>query len=120
MASNPVTQSELQTLTANYLANIGNNKTQSVWFSASDIMSLIQQNSANGLRIYFGKYASNDPTYPNQLTVILLATNDVVNPQNPTTENSADIIGSNAPSLGSFANVGIEGDILCPPRCKLV
>jgi hypothetical protein len=97
--------------------------TVSAWVSVSEVLSLVAENNANGIRIYYGRHNDDDPKYPNRHNVILVATRDKSNPENPTTEESEDLLNEdedngivNSVSL-TFAGVGDDTIPLCKPNC---
>lgn len=104
---------------------------QSAWVSKKELLALLEDNNANGLRIHYGCHnesTSQDPKadYLGLHNVILVGTIDSVNPDNPTTENSVDQLqdAANAQQAGSMpltsgSYTGSGGDLipLCPPNC---
>jgi ribosomal protein L31 len=47
--------------------------TQSCWYTIAELMNYlqtIQENGADGVRIYFGVYPDSHPTYPGQQTIV--------------------------------------------------
>jgi len=103
---------------------------QSAWVSKNELLALLEDNKANGLRIHYGCHnesTSKDPRadYLGLHNVILVATIDSVNPDNPTTENSVDQLDvtkteqANAmlPPPGSYGGSGGDLIPLCPPNC---
>ncbi len=102
---------------------------QSAWVSKKELLALLEDNNANGLRIHYGchhKSTHKDPKadYRGLHNVILVATIDSVNPDNPTTENSVDQLkdagdARNAGDVIFSSYAGTVGDLLplCPPEC---
>lgn len=100
---------------------------QSAWVSKKELLALLEDNSANGLRIHYGCHnesTSQDPTadYLGLHNVILVATIDSVNPDNPTTENSLDQlkddnISKAESNTGSYTGSGGDALPTCPPTC---
>ena len=81
-----IPQSVAQQLIETYKTEEGwaENKTRAVWFSLAnfaDIIALINENSGDGARIYFGKYPSDvdipgtpDPSYKGMVTLVFIPT----------------------------------------------
>ncbi|MEO7216306.1 hypothetical protein [Mucilaginibacter sp.] len=125
----PIPLQEIQALRANYATAPYVLNTRSGWVSVYELMALISDNKANGVRIYFGRHPKNSSTYsspyPEQNTVILVATLDSKNPANPTTFDSVDLLNAfeaNGPvNSVSYTSgyQGMGGDMipLCPPNC---
>ena len=104
---------------------------QSAWVSKTELLALLEDNNANGLRIHYGCHnesTSQDPAadYLGLHNVILVATIDSVNPDNPTTENSVDQLqdaagaqraGIMSLTPGSYGGSGGDLISLCPPNC---
>jgi hypothetical protein len=103
---------------------------QSAWISKKELLALLEDNDANGLRIHYGCHHESthkDPRkdYHGLHNVILVATVDSINPENPTIKNSVDQLkdaGAKQPkSLAKTkgAYTGKGGDLipLCPPNC---
>jgi hypothetical protein len=104
---------------------------QSAWVSKKELLALLEDNDANGLRIHYGCHnesTSEDPRadYLGLHNVILVATIDSVNPDNPTTENSVDQLKDVADAEkaestpltpGSYTGGGGDMIPLCPPNC---
>ena len=145
----PVSKSEIQKMRALYEKTIHKTSTKrlkkkfpgrpgiqegkSVWVSKKDLLQLLEHNEANGLRIYYGCHheSTHDDPQMDSLglhNVILVATLDTVNPEEPTCKNSKDQLAdkgtedtfnkdilTNASSLYK----GNGGDSLptCPPTC---
>jgi hypothetical protein len=116
--SNPLLQKK-------FPARAGIQEAKSGWVSKADLLKLLEDNGANGLRFYYGTHvASTLPgtapfEYQGLHNFILVATVDSVNPTNPGFENSVDQLDKTATaSSGSFKGMG--GDIipLCPPACQ--
>ena len=115
----PISKREMNQLIKNYKKSMTFDDTQSVWFSVAGLMALIKHNNANGIRIYYGRHNEDDKTYPGRHNVILVATRDSKDPENPSAENSknllnnSDKINKDKPYKGQPLNFGA----LCPPRC---
>ena len=103
---------------------------QSAWVSKNELLALLDDNKANGLRIYYGchnKSTSADPRadYLGLHNVILVSTIDSVSPDKPTTENSVDQLideansekADSAPPPGPYGGHGGDLIPLCPPNC---
>ncbi len=106
----------------------------STWVSRKELEALLNANSADGLRIYYGCHhesTHSDPKldYNGLHNLIFVATKDSVNAQNPSTETSVD-------QLRDIAVTGVSGTVgltdveptdyagnageltpLCPPNC---
>jgi hypothetical protein len=112
---------EQYTVTRRTLINqtYGINDTKNIWFSLADVNAFIAglTPDTSGVRIYLAAYADDDPTYPNQTTIIAIGTTTDASganvdpmqlPANPTMlKVAADGGGGNDP-----ANHGT----LCPPQ----
>ena len=103
---------------------------QSAWISKNELLALLEDNNANGLRIHYGCHHESthkDPRkdYHGLHNIILVATVDAVNPEKPTLKNSvdqlADATGKQSKALAKTAGAytGKGGDLipLCPPNC---
>jgi hypothetical protein len=101
-------------------------ETKSAWVSKKELLALLDHNKANGLRIHFACH--HESTHENAKadmhglhTVVLTATLDTVNPDNPTTENSVDQLNDNmtAENIAGTSYTGSGGDAIptCPPAC---
>ena len=102
-------------------------ETQSAWVRKTEIDQLVNDNAADGIRIYFGVHTQETDTsnlnksLKGKLTGILVATKNTGSGA-PTPETSADILlpGLSAPLPGEPVNfIGMAGDKipLCPPIC---
>jgi hypothetical protein len=81
-----VTQGIAQQLIGTYKTEEGwtETSTRAVWFSTanfSDIIALVNENSGDGARIYFGKYPADvdivgtpDPSYKGMITLVFIPT----------------------------------------------
>ncbi|WP_439695112.1 hypothetical protein ACFGVS_18650 [Mucilaginibacter sp. AW1-7] len=101
----------------------GSRETRSGWVSSKEVAALLADNLANGIRIYLGRHEDDDVEYPGQLNMILVATVDKVNPDNPTTFNSVDQLNVNAVAglvnTVSYTGMGDDRVPLCPPNCPV-
>jgi hypothetical protein len=128
----PVIYNDIKTMVNYYrnglpdLAN-GDSDATSAWVSVSEILNLIADNNANGIRIYYGRHDINGTVYPGKHNVILVATRDVVEPSKPIPEQSDDLLNFDA-TAGPVNSVSVSYDYdgmgddqipLCPPRCPL-
>jgi hypothetical protein len=123
----PIVFSDILTMVQYYRSTLPN-ETKSAWVSASEVLKLLADNNGNGIRIYYGRHAQNSPIYANQHNVILVATRDTVNPDNPACENSDDLLNYSAtpekPANSvvvsyNYSGNGDDAIPLCPPRCPL-
>jgi hypothetical protein len=102
----------------------------SAWISRKELEDLLNDNNANGLRIYYGCHhesTSKDPheDYLGLHNVILVATKDSVNPKQPSIKNSKDqlqeggikISVSTEDGQGNYSGSGGDAVPLCPPNC---
>ncbi|MDQ2718566.1 MAG: hypothetical protein M3Z26_02210 [Bacteroidota bacterium] len=102
----------------------------STWVSRKELESLLNDNNANGLRLYYGCHhesTHNDPQkdYHGLHNIILVATKDDVDTENPTVENSKDQlndieqkpVAKNEMAVQSYAGSGGDMLPLCPPNC---
>lgn len=119
----PIIKTEILALMKNYEDKTIICDTVSAWVSVSEVLSLIADNNANGIRLYYGRHADDDPNYPNRHNVILVATRDTTDPAKPTTNNSEDLL-NDVPAKGlinsvslTFAGVGDDTIPLCKPNC---
>jgi hypothetical protein len=104
---------------------------QSAWVSKKELLALLEDNKANGLRIHYGCHHESthkDPKmdYHGLHNVILVATLDSVNPDNPTMQNSVDQLKDATKdehpknmlqTTGDYAGKGGDLIPLCPPNC---
>jgi hypothetical protein len=102
-------------------------ETKSAWVSKKELLALLEDNKANGLRIHFGCHHESTHKDPKKdmlgmHTVIFAATIDSMNPDNPTTENSVDQIDDNRTKkltdTGSYEGSGGDSLPTCPPQCS--
>lgn len=118
----PIIYAEIVTMVGNYRnAVTGTDGIKSCWVSANELMALISQNKASGVRIYYGRHPEDGKPYAGKHNVILVSTYDNVTPQDPTTENSIDLLNY-TPQTGPVNTVSYSGEggdaiPLCPPRC---
>jgi hypothetical protein len=127
MGAQPIVYADIVTLIKNYKDNMPATPqpdATSAWVSIYELFSLISDNAANGIRIYYGRHDPKDAKYPNEHGVVLVATRDTVNPQAPTTGNSVDLLNYTAAN-GPVNSVSYSGDgddaiPLCPPNCPPV
>lgn len=120
----PIIKTEILTMMKRYEDRTITCDTVSAWVSVSEILKLIADNNANGIRIYYGRHGETDkPEFANRHNVILVATRDATNPANPTTTHSDDLLndeplkGAINSVSGTFANVGDDTIPLCRPNC---
>ena len=99
-------------------------ETKWTWVSKKELLALLEDNKANGLRIHFGCH--NESTHKNPKddmlglhNVILVATVDAVNPNNPTAQNSIDQLKDSTEAISGNSYTGNGGDhtTSCPPVC---
>ncbi|HTI07591.1 MAG TPA: hypothetical protein VL832_03510 [Puia sp.] len=116
----PMPPSEINRMVQNYKDTMTDDDTQSVWFTVSSLMALINDNQATGIRIHYGRHDKDHPSFPGRHNVILVATRDTVTPGNPCCETSPDLLDPDKdtnPGDGSFRGVGMDMGPMCPPRC---
>ncbi len=103
-----------------YKDEIKDDDTVCVWFNAKEIKQLISQEDVNGIRIYFALH-DGEPADQKHLadkkTVIIAATTDRTNPEDPKAETSKDIFDPEMQSTNTFNFAVVSGGTLCPPRC---
>jgi hypothetical protein len=102
------------------------------WVSRKEIEDLLNDNKGNGIRIYYGchhKSTDMDPKkdYLGLHNLILVATRDEKNPDNPTADNSEDQLEESTDETKANSititvmddYTGMAADLLtlCPPRC---
>lgn len=132
----PIVLSEIKKMTDKYRSDLKPNEAKSAWVSTAEVLKLIADNNGNGIRIYYGRHADNDPTYPGKHNMILVATRDSVHPEKPTSENSKDLLNQYAESGlvnsiianlpikvldtdGDYTGDGDDAIPLCPPHCPI-
>jgi hypothetical protein len=102
----------------------GIEEAQAGWISRADLNALLDDNAANGLRIYYGTH--DESTLPGSApyeflglhNVILVATVDSADPDNPTYQNSVDQLDQTKTAAdGTFKGMGGDLIPLCPPAC---
>jgi len=93
--------------------------TTCVWFNVEDIQKLISQKNVNGIRIYFALHDGEPGQMhlANKKTVIIAATTDPTNPQDPKPETSKDMFDPEMQAANTFDIAAVSGGTLCPPRC---
>ena len=104
---------------------IDGQETKSAWYSLEQFEELMREMyylNADGMRIYFGAYAKEDPNYPGMLTVIFVPTHF-----NPSTGKHADIVIDDdqnfakrrevPPALVRQVAKNLDTLGLCPPAC---
>jgi hypothetical protein len=124
-----ITQGVAQQLIETYKTEEGwaSDKTRAVWFSMAsftDIIALVNENSGDGARIYFGKYPSDvdipgtpDPSYKGMVTLVFIPTLAAVD------GSHQDLFPATPPVSVAVAAVTDDGDgdqgfdhgDLCPP-----
>ncbi|TFF33373.1 hypothetical protein [Mucilaginibacter psychrotolerans] len=116
----PIDYTDIERLKSNYQTKPPIFNTVSGWISIYELMALISDNKANGVRFYLSRHDEDDPTYPDQNTVVFVATLDSTNPGNPSTKYSKDLIDVKASvaSDGSYTGMGSDMIPLCPPNCS--
>jgi hypothetical protein len=102
----------------------------SAWVSRKELEQLLNDNNANGVRLYYGCHiesTNSDPSkdYNGLHNIIMVATKDDVNPENPTVENSQDQLHENEQKTNelnttrvqNYSGAGADMFPLCPPLC---
>lgn len=114
----PVDLEEMQGLSKRHRDKYPNEPV-SGWVSATELLNLIGNNDANGVRIYFGRQEATKEWPDGMLTVFLVATKTEKNP--PTCETSEDVVDPQASANGTVFFVGLGDDRipLCPPKCSI-
>ena len=123
--AHPVLPGKIKEMTERYRTTCSKGDARSCWVSMSEVLQLIADNGANGIRIYYGRHGDNDGTeFKNKHNVILVATHDSVTPTKPTSENSADLLNAVETDahpansvIVSFEGMGDDVIPLCPPHC---
>lgn len=99
-------------------------ETKWCWVSKKELIALLEDNNANGLRIHFGCHHESTDADPkkNMLglhNIILVATKDAANLDNPTAQNSLDQLkdATEAVSGNSYTGNGGDHTTTCPPYC---
>ena len=100
-----------------------------IWVSVSELIQLITDNGANGIRVYFGQHtkgsSAKKPDFEGLITTIFVATRDNVNPASPTYDNSEDLLNesddetkANSVTIaGPFLGQADDRVPICNPRC---
>jgi hypothetical protein len=115
----PIGYKEIERMIGDYQDGISNDTT-SAWVSIYDLMALISDNKANGIRLYFGRHPKDDAQYPGRHNVIFVATRDTTDFENPTTQNSVDLLNKDKVEVTereSFEGQGGDAIPLCKPNC---
>lgn len=96
----------------------------STWVSRKDLETLLNNNNADGLRIYYGCHHASTNADPKQdynglHNLIFVATKDSADAQNPTSQTSVDQLGDFDEDAQLLTYDGAAGtDIaICPPVC---
>ena len=99
----------------------------SAWVSWHELQQLMEDNDANGIRIYFGQHTSfsapagREADYKDLLTIILVATKDSQNPDMAQFNSSVDQLTVDADpakaSSVSFAGQADDQFPICKPTC---
>lgn len=95
----------------------------SAWVSRRELEAILNDNKANGLRIYYGCHHESTNSDPQKdlhglHNVILVATKDDIDPENPTLQNSKDQLKEGEPlSTSDYSGSGGDALPLCPPVC---
>lgn len=130
----PIVKQEILKLIGHYRKDMRRNDTESGWVSAEEILALINDNNADGIRIYYGRHKENDALYPDQLNVILVATKNSNAGSQATYKNSVDQLNefkANGPvnsvifnfpyedytKPGDYERMGVDAIPLCPQNC---
>ncbi len=121
--SQPISKAVVVRMIQNYRkSKLTDNDTQSLWFGIKELMSLIHDNKANGVRLYYGCHDDDDPVYPGKNTIIVVATHDSKNPGAPCCEDSFDLLApatvAAPPATHPYTGMALEYAALCPPRCN--
>ena len=99
----------------------------SVWVPRKDLEALLNANKADGLRVYYGCHHASthaDPRkdYLGLHNLIFVATKDSKDPENPSSETSADQLWTVETTADSEPTdyEGSAGEVatLCPPICS--
>jgi hypothetical protein len=121
----PIVPAKIKEMTDRYRAGSGDDDTKSCWVKVSEVQQLIADNpGANGIRLYYGRHADNDGAdFNKRHNIILVTTRDTTTPDNPTSENSVDLLNPDV-AIGPVNSItvtfaGMGGDVipLCPPHC---
>jgi|GEM_PF-6127956 len=125
----PIVYEEILRMTKLYKAGLPADfdDARSAWVSVDELKALINDNEgANGIRIYYGRYEKDSDIYQGQHNVILVATKDSETPDHPTPAKSDDQlnydkhkgdVNSISYTSGSYTGMGDDTIPLCPPRC---
>ena len=99
----------------------------SMWVSRKELEALLNANKADGLRVYYGCHHASthaDPRkdYLGLHNLILVATKDSKDPENPTSETSVDQLWTVEAATVDGEPTAYEGSAgevttLCPPIC---
>ena len=94
----------------------------SSWVSRKDLEALLNANNADGLRIYYGCHhvsTNGGQDFLGIHNLILVATKDSADPQNPTSTNSVDQLKDYEEDAQLTTYEGAAGIDIdpCPPLC---
>ena len=124
LGAHPIVLAKIKEMTDRYRSNINECDAKSCWVSMAEVLQLIADNNANGIRIYYGRHAHGEADeFKDKHNVILVATRDTTDPHDPTSENSVDLLNEfvgNGPVNSvtvSFSGMGDDVIPLCPPHC---
>lgn len=112
-SSQTITFEELKELNDNHAQSAAENETLSVWYAAEDIINLLKDNSATGLRIYIGRYNAQNETYPGKLTVMPAATYNV-----ESGDNNDLVFDETETDINEEVLSALGHGLVCPPRCR--
>ncbi len=105
------------------------NQGSCIWVSVTELMQLITDNGANGIRVYFGQHTPHsEPTgeseYLDLITTIFVATRDNVHPSAPKYDNSEDLLyesdderANTIVVAGPFGGQALDKVPICNPTC---
>ena len=119
----PVSMKEIKEMHDNYVNGLNSphlNDATSAWVSVNEVLALIADNNGStGIRIYYGRYLPGTiiggKDYSNMHGVILVSTKHTDINQDPTIDNSNDMLTPNV-SYVSYSNYGGQGDDNIPTK----
>ncbi len=120
----PVTMDQIKKMHDNYVSGLIHtpfpNDATSAWISLNEVLALMSDNKgATGIRIYYGRYLPgtviNGKDYSNLHGVILVATKHTDIKEDPTIDNSNDMLTPNV-NYVSYSVYGGQGDDNIPTK----
>lgn len=130
ITAKPIVFEAIKSMTDHYRKSAAPGDTKSAWISREEVNVLLDQNEADGIRIYFGRYPDDIPEVGGRLTVILVATKLAEPHNDPETDarrsrsllNEKKEANSVSATLyvkvnGDYEGMGADAIPLCPYHC---